>query len=156
MFSVQKKSLFFLFLLIASLFFFSRVVFASITDEECQRDLETSREHLEECIKLWGEKTAEKGRQITTLKAELEKFDASIAITIAQIYQTVNEIEEIEKEITALSTKIGRLDISLDQLSQILVRRIAETYKKERLMPSPYSFLLVIFLNLLVATNIYE
>jgi len=133
MFSVQKKSLFFLFLLIISLFFLSPLVFASITDEECQRDLETGREHLEECIKLWGEKVAEKGKQITTLKAELEKFDASIALTIAQIYQTVNEIEELEEEITSLSTKIGRLDISLDQLSEILVRRITETYKKGKI-----------------------
>ncbi len=132
MLSVQKKCFFLPFLLIIFFFLFSRIT-PAITDEECVRDLNENRDHLEECIKIWGEKVAEKGRQITTLKAELEKFDASIAITIAQIYQTVNEIEELEKEIAALSTKIGHLDISLDQLSQILVKRIAETYKKGKI-----------------------
>ncbi|MBU3957291.1 hypothetical protein KKI19_03410 [Patescibacteria group bacterium] len=132
MISFQKKCLFFLSLLIILLFFFSQVILA-ITDEECQRDLETGREHLEECQALWKKIVSQKQQQITTLKSELEKFNASIAITTAQIYQTVNEISELEKEISTLTTKIGHLDISLDQLSQILVKRIAETYKKGRI-----------------------
>lgn len=113
--------------------FIPQIAFAKITVEECIKDLQTGKQHLEECIEILEQRVGEIQQQITTLKSELEKFDASIAITIAQIYQTVNEIEEIEKEITALSTKIGRLDISLDQLSEILVRRIAETYKKGKI-----------------------
>jgi hypothetical protein len=34
-----------------------------------------------------------------------------------------------------LTGKINRLDISLDQISQVLIRRIAETYKKGRIEP---------------------
>lgn len=129
----RKKCLLFLSFLIILFLLFSRIIFASITDEECQKDLQTGREHLEECISLWAEIREEKSKQITTLNSELEKFDASIAITTAQIYKTVGEIQKLEKEISTLSTKIGHLDISLDQLSQILVRRIAETYKKGKI-----------------------
>lgn len=110
-----------------------QIAFAKITVEECIRDLQTGKQHLEECIEILEQRVGETQQQITTLKAELEKFDVSIAITIAQIYQTVDEIEKLEEEISTLSTKIGRLDISLDQLSQILVKRIAETYKKGKI-----------------------
>lgn len=132
MFSIQKRQLLFFFSLTLIFFLFPRVIWG-ITDEECQRDLESGREHLEECINLWSGLAGEKQLQITTLKSELQRFDASIAITIAQIYKTVAEIEKLEGEIAALSSKIGNLDISLDQLSTILVKRIAETYKKGRI-----------------------
>jgi septal ring factor EnvC (AmiA/AmiB activator) len=105
----------------------------AITDQECQDDLNSGRNHLEECINLWSGLVGEKRQQITSLKAELQRFDASIAITTAQIYKTVAEIDQLEKEIDVLGTKIGHLDISLDQLSEILVKRITETYKKGRL-----------------------
>ena len=114
------------------LIFFSSISLA-ITDEDCQRDLNTNQQYLEECINLWGGIITEKGKQITTLKAELERFNASIAITTAQIYRTINEIEKLEQEIAALTAKIGRLDISLDQISQILIKRITETYKKGKI-----------------------
>jgi len=133
MISVQKRHLFSFSLLLIFLFLFSRIVFATITDEECQRDLETGRQHLEECQALWEEIVNQKQQQITTLKSELERFDASIAITTAQIYRTAGEIEQLEKEISTLSGKIGRLDVSLDQLSTLLVKRITETYKKGKI-----------------------
>jgi len=118
-------------------FFTGLILFPSfalaITDEQCQQDLTSGRTHLEECISLWSGLVGEKRQQITTLKTELQRFDASIAITTAQIYKTVGEIDQLEKEIAVLGTKIGHLDISLDQLSEILVKRIAETYKKGRL-----------------------
>ena len=114
------------------LIFFSSISLA-ITDEDCQRDLNTNQQYLEECINLWGGIITEKGKQITTLRAELERFNASIAITTAQIYRTINEIEKLEQEIAALTAKIGRLDISLDQISQILIKRISETYKKGKI-----------------------
>lgn len=138
MISFEKKFLF-LFLAFFLLFFtVSPHRIAAVTDEWCQEELEAGRlvndqVHYDECIAFWEERRQEKSEQITTLKSELEKFDASIAITTAQIYQTVNEISELEKEISTLTTKIGHLDVSLDQLSQILVKRIAETYKKGKI-----------------------
>ncbi|HUV42589.1 MAG TPA: hypothetical protein VMY36_01640 [Patescibacteria group bacterium] len=133
MLSIPKKYFFLLIALIVSLFLSTPVVNAKITDEECQRDLETGRKHLEECIDVWNKLSSQKAEAITTLKTELSRFDASIALATAQIYTTVAEIEKIEEEVGALSTKIGYLDVSLDQLSQILVKRIAETYKKGKI-----------------------
>src|SRR4030043_1650943 len=133
MLSVPKKYFFLLIALIIFLFLLTPVVEAKITDEECQRDLETGREHLEECIDIWNQLSSQKAGAITTLRAELARLDASIALATAQIYTTVAEIEKIEEEVGALSTKIGYLDVSLDQLSQILVKRIAETYKKGKI-----------------------
>lgn len=138
MISFQKKFLF----LFSAFFLLFFIVFphqiVAVTDEWCQKELEAGRlvndqVHYDECIAFWEERRQEKSQQITTLKSELEKFNASIAITTAQIYQTVNEISELEKEISTLTTKIGHLDISLDQLSQILIKRIAETYKKGKI-----------------------
>ncbi len=132
MLSGPKKYFIALSLLLVFLLFLPRFIFA-ITDEECQQDLQSGQEHLEECIELWSGLVGEKRQQITTLRSELQRFDASIAITTAQIYKTAGEISKLEEEIGALTTKIGHLDISLDQLSEILIKRIAETYKKGRI-----------------------
>ncbi|MCJ7792794.1 MAG: hypothetical protein MUP45_02355 [Candidatus Marinimicrobia bacterium] len=128
----RLKKCFCLLCFFTGLIFFPSFALA-ITDQECQQDLNSGRTHLEECIELWSGLVGEKKQQITTLKTELQRFDASIAITTAQIYKTVGEIDQLEKEIAVLGTKIGHLDISLDQLSELLVKRIAETYKKGRL-----------------------
>lgn len=140
MFSAQKRKLLFLlsiFFLLFSFFSYS-VVAVTITDEWCQKELEAGhlvndKTNFDKCISFWEERKQEKSQQISTLKSELEKFDASIVITIAQIYQTTAEIESIEKEVGSLSVKIGNLDISLDQLSEILIKRVSETYKKGRI-----------------------
>lgn len=133
--SFSKKVLFFFsaFFLLFSIVSPHQIV--AVTDEWCQKELEAGRlvndqVHYDECIAFWEERRQEKSQEITTLKSELEKFDASIAITTAQIYKTINEIEKLEKEIATLTAKISSLDISLDELSEILVKRINETYKK--------------------------
>lgn len=102
----------------------------SVTEEECKQK---QNENIDEGIACWESLLGEVGERKITLRSEIDKFNTSIALTIAKITQTVAQINELEKEIANLSIKIGRLDISLDQLSEILVRRIAETYKKGRI-----------------------
>lgn len=102
----------------------------SVTEEECKQK---QNENIDEGIACWQSLLGEVGERKITLRSEIDKFNTSIALTIAKITQTVAQINELEKEIANLSTKIGRLDISLDQLSEILVKRIAETYKKGRI-----------------------
>jgi len=60
----------------------------------------------------------------------LNNLNKAILITSTNILVTTREIDNLEKEITSLTSKIGQLDVSLDQLSEILAERIAETYKK--------------------------
>ncbi len=101
----------------------------AITESECDSSW---KDHINECIDLWSGLKSETSQRAKSLKRELTQIDASIAITSAQVFQTTKQIEKLEEEIADLSDKIGRLDISLDKLSEILLERIVATYKKGR------------------------
>lgn len=125
----QLKKIFLVLVGVLLLFFFLAPHHSvlSVTEEECEQ------KQGEDKIACLESLLGEVGTKKLTLQSEVDKFNTSIALTIAKITQTVAQINELEKEIAGLSTKIGRLDISLDQLSEILVRRIAETYKKGKI-----------------------
>lgn len=123
-----KKIFLFLVCVLLLFFFFSpNHSVLSVTEEECEQ------KQGEDKIACLESLLGEVGTKKLTLQSEVDKFNTSIALTTAQITRTAAQINELEKEIAGLSTKIGRLDISLDQLSEILVKRIAETYKKGRI-----------------------
>jgi len=129
--NLRKKILLVFVCILAFHFFLSlKNPILAVTEEECK---ERQKENIDDGIVCWGTLLGEVGEKKITLQSEIDKFDVSIALTIAQITQTVEQIKELEKEIANLSIRIGRLDISLDQLSEILVRRIAETYKKGKI-----------------------
>jgi len=117
------------FLVLIISIFLAQKVFA-ITESECNNSW---KEHSDECIVLWEGLRDQETQKVISYKTELVKINTSIAITTARIFATIKEIENLEKEIASLTSKIGRLDISLDQLSEILARRIAETYKKGKI-----------------------
>lgn len=110
----------------------------AITLEECLEQVgkgELKEGELEECKKILEKLVQETGEQKRTLQGEIKKFNTAIALTTTKIYQTVGQIKTLEEEIQALAGKIGQLDLSLDQISQILLKRIAETYKKGKIDP---------------------
>ena len=117
------------FLVLIISIFLAQKVFA-ITESECNNSW---KEHTDECIVLWEGLRDQETKKVISYKTELVKINTSIAITTARIFATIKEIENLEKEIASLISKIGRLDISLDQLSEILAKRIAETYKKGKI-----------------------
>lgn len=125
--------------LLVSLFVFLLVIFLprtslAITQEECEQRLgNLSFDEAKECEAIWERLYQEAGAQKKTLQSEIKRFNTAIVITTNKIFTTIKEIEELEKEIASLSAKISRLDISLDQLSEILIERIAETYKKGKI-----------------------
>lgn len=125
----------FFWLLILVLLFYScfGVDSYAITVDECERKLREKNIILEEakdCEVILTQLYLESGEQKRTLQGEIKRFDAAIAVTNTKIFRTITEIEVLEKEIASLTTKIDRLDVSLDKLSQILIRRISATYKK--------------------------
>jgi len=133
--SFFKKIAFFL--LIFSFFIVPQKTLA-ITIEECEKRVgrgELNTQELEECERIFSDFLSQAGQQKQTLKNEIDKFNAAISLTTTRIYTTSKQIETLEKEISDLGLKINRLDISLDQISQVLIRRIAETYKKGRIEP---------------------
>lgn len=113
------------FLVLIISIFLAQKVFA-ITESECNNSW---KEHTDECIVLWEGLRDQETKKVISYKTELVKINTSIAITTARIFATIKEIENLEKEIASLNSKIGQLDISLDQISEILAKRIAQTYK---------------------------
>lgn len=126
-----------LLLLIIFFFLFSSFSLA-ITPEKCEEKIgkkELGLDEAKECEKILNELYLKTGEQKRTLQGEITKFNAAINLTTTRIYTTSKQIEELEKEIADLTAKIGRLDVSLDQISQILIKRIGETYKKGKIEP---------------------
>jgi len=134
--SLLKKTLLAFVFLLVILVFSSQSL--AITQEECEQGLgkgDLTPEQLRDCESILDKLYRETSKQKTTLQTEIKRFNTAIAITVTKIVTTTTEIGQLEKEIESLSNKIGRLDISLDQLSEILIKRIAETYKKGKIDP---------------------
>lgn len=104
----------------------------SLTEEDCKQ---RQGEDINDGIACWESLLGEVGERKTTLRSEIARFNTSIALTTARISQTIVQIRELEKEIASLGGKIVKLDISLDQASEILIKRVAETYKKGKIDP---------------------
>lgn len=121
------KRIFPLLFIITLLFLCFRSASFAITEEECNLK---QKESIDKGVDCWGQLLNEVGQRKTTLKSEIIRFDTAILLTLAKINQTTTQITELEKEIAALTAKIGRLDLSLDQLSEILIKRVGATYKK--------------------------
>jgi peptidoglycan hydrolase CwlO-like protein len=76
-----------------------------------------------------------KSREKQSLQNIVSDLNAKIAYTQSQINQTEYEIETLQKEIETLSGKISILNISLDNLTKVLIRRISATYKQNKTNP---------------------
>ncbi len=118
------QSLAFLFISFVFIFLVQKVF--AISESECDNSW---KDHIDECVALWGGLRDQASQKATSLKSELVRIDTSIAITTAQIFQSAQQIKKLEGEIDSLTAKIGQLDISLNTLSEILAKRIAQTYK---------------------------
>ncbi len=67
--------------------------------------------------------------QEKTLKTQLNLIDGQTKVTTLKIEEVTLKIEKLKREISDLSTRINRISTSLDTLSEILLRRIVQTYK---------------------------
>ncbi len=133
---LAKKIFLLVSLLVFTLSIWGPQISLAITQEECLEKVgkeDLNYDDLKECDKILNELLGETTTQKRTLQNEISRFNTAIAITTNKIYTTIKEIEELEKEIASLGGKIAKLDISLDQLSEILIKRIGETYKKGKI-----------------------
>jgi len=115
---------------------FPKPSFAEMTYEGCltgigKKDL--NEQQYKECVVVLEGESKSLGGEIENIAGKIKQYELAIAITNARILTSKKEIENLEKEISSLSGKITTLDLSLDQLSEILIRRIAETYKKGKI-----------------------
>ncbi len=134
-----KKIIYFLvsLLILVLVVFYPRISLA-ITTEECLQKVGReglSLDDLKQCDEILNDLLEKATAEKRTLETEISRFNTAIAITTNKIYATIKEIEKLEKQIASLGGKIYRLDISLDQLSEVLIERIGETYKKGKIDP---------------------
>ncbi len=71
----------------------------------------------------------ESRKQEKTLKSQLQLIDGQTKVTELKIEETDLKIQKLKREINELSTRITRISTSVDTLSEILLKRIMETYK---------------------------
>ncbi len=67
--------------------------------------------------------------QEKTLSSQLNLIDGQTQVTILKIEETNLKIAKLKREIDELETRIDRIGLTLDTLSEILLRRIVQTYK---------------------------
>lgn len=96
----------------------------AVSEEECKtKEQEEKWDDAERC---WSDYF---GAKKSTLQNEIDSKNAQINLTGRKIASTLQTITQLEGEISQLGNKISNLDVSLDQLSGILIKRIAATYK---------------------------
>jgi len=117
----MKKTFFafglaFILLVVSSLFVSQNGIVYSLSPEEQYQENQKEIQELEK-------KVAELEKQEKTLASQIAYMDSQIKLTLLKISQT-------EEEIVMLTSKISRLEVSLDFLSEALGKRIVATYKK--------------------------
>lgn len=95
---------------------------------------------LSDKIKEYEKKIGELQGEQRTLSAAIAYLDNKIKLTTTQIFVTEEELKILGEEISKLSVKIGILDQSLVDVSEILSSRIQETYKRSLINPVYFFF----------------
>lgn len=101
----------------------------------CSRDTQDEDTYLR-CIKekqsCWQTKINDAQNTASSLSNTISILNGKIALQELQIAQTQAEIQVLEREITDLNQRIAGLEVSLDRLTELLVKRVQEQYKRSR------------------------
>lgn len=126
------KKLFWALLIISVLFLNPSSTFAQTSCDSSQCTDSDPGKHLI-CVSGVLDKCEEQLRSVQTqertLKSQLSIIDGQTKITTLKIEGTNLKIEKLKREISDLSGRIDRIGVTLDSLSEILLRRIVQTYK---------------------------
>jgi peptidoglycan hydrolase CwlO-like protein len=120
--------------------FSSKIVYAAENCDQitCDKGSQDDSQFLD-CSKrkqtCWEEKIRETQNAATSLSNTITLLNGKINLQQVQIEQTLGEISQLEKEISQLSTRIAGLNISLDRLGAVLVKRVQEQYKRSNVSP---------------------
>lgn len=97
---------------------------------ECEPPFTGTPEEIKEKIDACKKRIESLQKQAKTLKSEINYMDSQIYLTTLEIQDTEAGIEKTEREIESLTGKIEGLNTSLDYLSQVLIQKIVEGYKR--------------------------
>lgn len=123
---IIKLLAFFLTLII---FLTSLQIVSATTLEDCEKD-PIPEDKRNDCIDILADKVSQLSTQKKTLSSQIAQFDSQIQITQLKIRDSQATIDRLEKEITALSARIGFINVSLDKLEILLKKRIVATYEQ--------------------------
>lgn len=99
-------------------------IFAQSTEELAQQLQDKQKE-----IARIEAQLSDTRKQEKTLNSQLQIIDGQTQVTELKIDETNLKIAKLEREINELSTRITRISTSVDSLSEVLLKRIVETYK---------------------------
>lgn len=111
-------------LLIPSLFLITTIVKADSVEELTKKQQDIQKQIAEVTQQINQIQGQEK-----TLKSQLSYIDNQAKLTELKMEETITQIAKLEKEITELSSRIVRLSSTVDNMTQLLLARILETYK---------------------------
>lgn len=107
-----------------------------LSAEECEKKLSSGQlsdlEETKKCVEIFDKLSQDSAEKKRTLENEVKRFNVAISLAAAKIVQTASEIKTLEIEIADLQSKIGTLDTTLNKVTQILIKRISQTYKSGR------------------------
>jgi len=89
------------------------------TEDECKNQ-----------IQEYESKLSGLQEQKSTLASQVQFFDTQIYLTGLRVQETQQKMERLENEVEKLGGKIEGLDNSLDYVSRLLIKKIAEDYKR--------------------------
>lgn len=130
------KRQFFFWLITLVMFLTVSLPVQAICDEfQCNKDDDSYLACLNNKKSCLEGKLAQVQEQKTTLTNTINVIAGKISLQELNISQTMAEIAQLEKEITLLDDRIDTLNLSLDQLTEMLLERVRTKYKKQLVAP---------------------
>ncbi len=119
-------------LLVAVLFFAlvtSHLSLVTLTHAQSVDDLAKQLQEKQAEIAKYEESLANARTQEKSLSNQLKIINDQAKVTELKIEETTLKIEKLEREISDLSTRIVRISGTVDNLTELLLNRIVQTYK---------------------------
>lgn len=123
-----------LFFLVLIFIFFAKTptLFAETPAEKYQK--------LQQEIDELSKKLTEAQNRAKTLSNQIVYMDNQIRLTVLKIQDTTEQIVKMGEEIKILAGRIGKLETSLTDISELLIDRVVATYKRNHV---PFTFALL-------------
>lgn len=101
------------------------------------------KQELEKQIQEYQKRLDEVRTQKNTLSSQIQLMDAQVYLNTLKVQETEQKIVTTEKELAILSSRIEKLDTSLDSLSKLLLETVSNSYKQQK----------VTFLDIIFSSN---
>lgn len=105
---------------------------ATTISSEVDDELQKKRQEIEEL----QQKLSETRGQSQTLASTIAYLNNNINLTQAQISETETQLRGLGSEIAELTVRITALDATLDDVTQLMLNRINNSYKRSRFNPA--------------------